>query len=465
MTIEQIWITIGVVFYMTIMLSVGVIVSRMVKTTADYIIAGQRLSWGLSIGTIFATWFGAETCMGSASTAYEKGILGVIADPFGAGLCLILSGIFFVGIFHKFKINTIIDFFQIKFGKNVSMFITIFYLPVYIGWIGAQMLAFGTVLHSLTNIPITPAIFISAIVVIFYTYSGGMWADAVTDFIQMGFIIICFGIVLLNINNSYAGGILELGKKVPAEMFNFYPKTTSSMEWLKYVEAWMIVGLGSLGGQDLLSRIMAARTVTIARWSSVIAGFLYWTVGLIPVLLGIYGRVLLPNYQGESILMDLSIKYLPLPLIALMVGGLLSAIMSTVDTAMLAPASIIGNNIVPFIKPSVNDKTKLFWCKISVPVLGIISLLLALYFKNIYVLCLESWTILLTSFTAPLIFGCFWKRTTPLSVVCSAVAGLVCWIVTGLLLPEYPTKLFGFIASAVTVVFVSLLTRNRVKIS
>ena len=461
MSLQQVWIIVGVVFYMAIMLGIGFWASRKVKDTADYIIAGQRLSWGLSIGTIFATWFGAETCMGSATTAYSKGILGVIADPFGAGLCLIISGVFFAGHFYKLKIKTVIDFFELRFSKRVGMLVSLFYVPVYIGWIGAQMLAFGTVLHALTGLGIEPAIFISALVVIIYTYSGGMWADAVTDFVQMGFIIVCFGIVVYNISSTN-GGLINIIQQIPKEKLHFYPHTTSGLEWMKYIEAWIIVGFGSLGGQDLVSRIMSAKNVTVARWSSVIAGILYWTVGLLPVMLGIVGFILLPNYTGESILIDLSIQYLPLPLVALMVGGLLSAIMSSVDTAMLAPASIIGNNVVPFFVKDVDDKTKLFWCKIMVPILGIVSLFMALYFQNIYELCLESWTVLLTSFTAPLAFGLFWKRTTSAGVIAGAVGGFIAWIAGGLLFPaEYPTKLLGFVVSVTLVFLISLITNDR----
>ncbi|MCE5300517.1 MAG: hypothetical protein LLG37_06565 [Spirochaetia bacterium] len=83
-----------------------------------------------------------------------------------------------------------------------------------------------------------------------------------------------------------------------------------------------------------------------------------------------------------------------------MVCGLLSAVMSSIDTAMLAPASILGNNVIPFFKKDMDDKAKLMWCKLFVPILGVASLIIALYFKNIYELALESLTVLLTSFTA-----------------------------------------------------------------
>ena len=465
MTKGQIWITAGVAFYMVVMLLIGWWASRKVKTTEDYIIAGRRLSWGLSIGTIFATWFGAETCMGAADTARTKGILGVIADPFGAGLCLIIAGIFLAPFFHKMNIKTVIDYFEKRHNKSTGLIMSIYYVPAYIGWIGAQMLAFGTILSTLTSLPMNLSIFISAAVVIIYTYSGGMLADAVTDFVQMGFILICFAITLVCIVMK-AGGIGNLTSDVPGEMFRLWPQQgTSTVGWLSYAQAWMVVGLGSLGGQDLISRLLSAKTQKVATWSAIISGLMYWTLGLIPVLLGIFAFKLLPDFkEGESVLIQLSLIYLPLPLVALMVGGLLSAVMSTIDTAMLAPASILGNNVMPHFKKDMGDKTKLFWCKMFVPILGIFSLVLALYFKNIYELALQSWTVLLTSFTAPLLFSMFWKRTNAPGVLTGSLGGLVAWLIFSFSLPEeYPVAMFGLIVSVVLILFVTLLTQKRVE--
>jgi Na+/proline symporter len=268
------------------------------------------------------------------------------------------------------------------------------------------MLAFGSILNSLTGLSVDVSILISAIVVIFYTYSGGMWAVAITDFVQAGVIIVSFIFVFLNISKT-GGGLITVFQQVDKDLFNFFPKESSFVNWLKYIESWIVVGLGSLGAQDLVSRLVAAKSVKVARWSSIIGGVMYWVIGLMPVMLGILATVLVKELKNDSVLISLSLKFLPIPLISLMIGGLLSAIMSSVDSAMLAPSSIIGNNLIPYFVKNVSDRQKLFWCKISVPIIGFGSLLMALYFKNIYTLCLESWAVLLTSITAPLILGSF----------------------------------------------------------
>lgn len=456
---ENSWIIGSVALYMAAMLAIGWWASRRVHTTRDYIVAGGRLGWMLSIGTIFATWFGAETCMGASGAAFKKGILGVIADPFGAGLCLIISGVFFARYFRKLNIETIVDYFAIRYGKDASWFLSLIYIPVYLGWIGAQLLAFGYILHALTAIPLVPAVIVSTVVVVIYTYAGGMWADTMTDLFQA--VILVAGLaVLYPILVRDMGGFAYARTRISADFFRFVPSSASPLDWLNYLQAWIIVGLGSLPAQDLFQRIMAARNATISRWASVVAGCLYIAVGLLPVLLGILGRIAMPESSGERILVELSLRYLSPPLVALMIGALLSAIMSSADSALLAPASIIGHNIVPSLKPDAGEALQLAWCKWSVPLLAALSLVMALYFQNIYRLCQEAWGILLTGVTAPMIAGVYWKRATTAGAVAGAAAGIVTWIfLKALIGPEYPHNLCGFAASCVVLVMVSLVTQ------
>jgi len=455
----RILILIGVAGYIVLILGIGWRASRRIQNDKDFIIAGGRLGWALSIGTIFATWFGAETCMGSSGTAFQKGILGVIADPFGAGLCLILAGLFFAKKFKERNYETIIDFFEDRYGIRVAKIFSVVYLPVYLGWIGAQLLAFGFILNSLTGFPLLPSVLIATGVVLVYTFLGGMWADTMADFFQM-FIILAGLLVLFPILVKDLGGFGAIRAKIPDSFFHFYPHDRSPASWLHYVQAWMMVGIGSLAAQDLFSRIMAAKNVTISRGSAIVSGLLYITIGLIPVLLGIFGRIAILESSGESILIELALKYLSPLLIALLVGALLGAIMSSADSAILAPSSIIGHNIVPLIKPDASEKLKLTACRMSVPFLGIISLVLALYFKSVYRLAQESWGILLVGIAAPMILGVYWKKTTASGALTGCACGVAAWIGMKVFYPDSPGNLIGFFVSLAATALVSLAPKK-----
>lgn len=458
MTSKQIWLITSIAMYMVFMLGIGFWTSRRIRNTKDYIIAGGKMGWWLSLGTLFATWFGAETCMGSSSTAFQKGILGVIADPFGAGLCLMLAGIFFAKIFHNMKAETVVDFFEKRYGRKMAAALSLLYIPVYLGWIGGQLLAFGLILHALTGLPVMLSVLVSTGVVILYTYWGGMWADAVTDLYQMIFILLGL-VILFPVLVHDLGGFQVVMTRIPAAYFHFYPHSVSKLDWLNYLQAWMMVGIGSLPAQDLFQRMMAPRTASLAQRASILAGLLYMVIGLIPVLLGIFGKVAMPQSTGENILIELAQKYLSTPLMALMIGALLSAIMSSADSALLAPAGIIGHNIVSYLKPGASEALQLKWCHRSILIVGILSLVLALYFRNVYALCMHAWGFLLVGVAAPMIAGVYWKRATTEGAVAGAFAGIFSWILLSLLLPDgYPTHLFGFLISSGMLVLVSYLT-------
>lgn len=447
-----------VALYMLGMLGIGFWCRRRIKDTKDFIVAGRHLGWFLSLGTIFATWFGSETCMGSSSMAFEGGILSVISDPFGAGLCLILAGLFLVRILYRLNAETIIDFLEMRYGVRVGKVLSILYVPVYLGWVGGQLLAFGVILNALTGIPALPATLVSTAVVLIYTYSGGMWAVSVTDLFQM--ILIIIGLVVMFPMVVFdLGGWPTIVERIGPEAFHWYPREAGPLDWLSYIEAWMIVAVGSLPAQDLFQRMMSPKSEKIARRSAVTAGCMYIVIGLLPVLLGIMGRMALPEGNtGESVLIDLTMKYLPLPVVVLMVSALLSAIMSTVDSALLAPAGIIGHNIVHYFKPGAGEEEQLRWCKRSILIVGLISLLLALYFKNIYTLCTQSWGVLLVGVAAPMLGGMYWKKADAKGALASALVGTLTWIGCLLFLPEgHPSNLYGFVASCVMLVVVSLL--------
>lgn len=462
MTTLQIWILSGVGAYIAFILGIGWWASRRIKSDKDYIVAGGQLGWWLSIGTIFATWFGAETCMGSSGAAFQKGLLGVIADPFGAGLCLILSGVFFAKKFRERNYETVVDFFEDRYGGGISWFLCLLYIPVYLGWIGAQLLAFGFILNSLTGFPLVTSVVIATSVVLVYTYLGGMWADTMADFFQM-IILITGLLIIFPVLVKDLGGFANISARIPEEFFYFYPRGAGALDWLNYLQAWMIVGIGSLPAQDLFSRTMAAKSPFVARWASIISGLLYVVIGLLPVLIGIFARLAMPENSGEKILVDVALKYLSPPLIAVTLGALLAAIMSSADSAILAPSSIIGHNIVPMVRRGASEGLKLAWCKASVPVIGLLSLGMALYFKNIYRLCQEAWGILLVGIAAPLILGVYWKGADARGAFAGACAGVAAWISVKVLLPAWPSNLIGFAVSCLVVVVVSLFPKRTVQ--
>ena len=85
-----------VIIYMVITFAVGIYTSKLVKGSKDFVQAGRRLPLFLNAADLFALWFGSETIFGASSEFAQHGLRGVVEDPFGAALCLVLFGMFFI---------------------------------------------------------------------------------------------------------------------------------------------------------------------------------------------------------------------------------------------------------------------------------------------------------------------------------------------------------------------------------
>ena len=408
--------------YMVVMLLVGFWASRKVKKTSDYVVAGRNLNLFLATGTMFATWFGAGTCMGGAGNAYLFGNQGVIFDPWGGAVCLIIIGLVFARLMRRGKFLTIADLFEIRYGKTVGMLSVITCAISELGWLGAQLVAFGTILHLFIGIPLWIGIVVSTIVVIVYTFLGGMWAVTLTDVIQM--IIIVVGLIVMIIfvaplvgglkeifNNDPAGNWMGLNQwsfgytsaanasaELENEGFMYY---SGYMGWFYMIAAWMSLGFGSIVAQDTQQRLLSSRTESVAAWSSTIAGIGYATIGVLPILAGMIYFRLNPDLSIDqalnNILVIISIDYMPGIFTAIFVSALVAALMSSADSAVLAAASLIGYNGVKMVKPNVTEVQTLKYTRILVPVLTCVSLILALWFQVIYNLMVVAWSILLVS--------------------------------------------------------------------
>ena len=85
----------SVLVYLLLSILVGVYAATRVKSSRDYVVAGRHLPLYIVTATVFATWFGSETVLGISATFLQEGLKGIVSDPFGSSLCLILVGLFF----------------------------------------------------------------------------------------------------------------------------------------------------------------------------------------------------------------------------------------------------------------------------------------------------------------------------------------------------------------------------------
>ena len=451
----------GVAFYMVVMIGVGLYASKKTHSTAEFIVAGRSLPLGLLTTTIIATWFGGAMMIGGAGAAYDEGFYGVVADPFGGALCLLLLGLFFVRLFRRLKLLTFVDFVEQRFGRTAAVVATIGSLMSNLFWVSSMLVAFAIVFESLTGVPMVYGILGGAAVVILYTTMGGMLAVALTDFVQM--IIIIAGLfVLLAVVLIDAGGWGNIGPHLPEGTFRLTPPEGATREvWLNYARALVIIGVADIASQTLIGRALAAKSERVAQQAFYLGAIGYLVLGLMPVMIGIIASVTMPGVgNSESIVPTLAIEHLHPVILAVFVGAILAAIMSSADSALLAAGSVISANLLPIVVKDASERLRLRVARWSVPVCGIVAIAIALNAKVVYNTMLDANLLMLAAIIAPFILGVWWKKANRTGALAAMAGGVIAWQITATFFPNLPGDFVGLCVSLVTMLIVTPLTQT-----
>lgn len=417
-------------------------------------LAGRSLPLVLSSAALFATWFGSETVFGASSEFLKGGLYGVIEDPFGAALCLLLFGLFFARRLYNMNLLTLGDFFKVRYGNKIELVASVFLAPPYVGYIAAQLVAMGLILNVVIGLAVWQGVVISAVVVTIYTFVGGMWAISITDFIQS--VIIILGLVVLAvILGNKAGGIGMVIAEMPEENFRFLP-SASAKEIVAYLAAWSVLGLGSLPSQDVFQRAMSSGSARTAVWSSYIAAFLYLTIAMLPLFISLCIKHLYPSElfgDTQLALPNMVLLHTAMPVQILFFGSLLSAIMSTTSSAILAPAAIVSENLIkPLAGGKFSDNQLLLVTRLSVLLFSVIATVMACVRSNIYELVSESSILSLVSLFIPLTMGLYWRGASSAGAFFSMVFGMITWIIFEVYETDWPPLVpatFGSLAGMV----------------
>jgi Na+/proline symporter len=371
--------------YLGLQLLVVLWVSRGVKSEDDYLVAGRsRPLWLLSL-SLFATWFGAETCLGSSAAVFEEGLSGSRADPLGYGLCLLLGGLLIAGRIWNRRYTTLADFYAHRFGPAPEKVAVVILCLTSLIWGAAQIRAFGQVVSATTPLNPQTATFAAFAFVVTYTLLGGLLGDMINDVVQGAVII--GGLLLMLVTIGIDADIPALLAAQPEGRFSLLSPGESIWE---RVDRWMIPVLGSLVAQEIVARMLAAGSPRTARRACYVACGVYVAVGSIPVILGMVGPLVFP-YDGESeqFLIQLAREKLPTLAFVAFVGALLSALLSTIDSILLGVGGLLAHNLViPALKIR-DERARLLANRLVVLAAGAACYVIAVRSTSIYDL-LES---------------------------------------------------------------------------
>lgn len=458
-----------VIAYWLISVAIGLAAATRVHNTKDFAVAGRHLPFYMVTATVFATWFGSETVLGVPATFLNEGLHGVVADPFGSSLCLILVGLFFAAPLYRMNLLTIGDFYKKRYGRGVEVLTTIAIVVSYLGWVGAQISALGLVFNVVSGgeISKTMGMWIGSGTILIYTLFGGMWAVAVTDFLQM--IIIVIGMLWIGGEVSgMAGGVgAVVGHAMESGKFNMLPPPDAK-EVIAFIAAAITMMLGSIPQQDVFQRVQSAKSEKIAVWGSVLGGSLYFLFAFVPMFLAYSATLIDPEMvarlidsDSQMILPELVLTRAPLFAQVMFFGALLSAIKSCASATLLAPSVTFTENILKPALPHLTDKKLLFWMRVVTLIFTVLVTLYAMFSKaTIFKMVENAYQITLVAAFIPLLCGLYWRRATNQGALAAIFCGVGVWLgvhLAGGDDPFVPAQLAGLIASIVGMVVGSLV--------
>ena len=450
-----------IALYLFSNVAVGAWAARRVTNSQDFVLAGRRLPLFLAASVTFATWFGSETIMGAPAMFVEGGFLAVIEEPFGSSLCLFLVGAFFARPLYRLSITTFSDYFRIRFGRSAELLSALMVIPSYFSWISAQLVAIGIVLSVVTDVPREYCIIASASIVMIYTLLGGMWSISVTDFFHNLIIILALAVLGVMLWQE-VGGWETIQKRTPPGFFRFIPQSTGK-DWLAYVAAWITIGLDSIPQQDVFQRVMAAKTEDTSVRASYLASGMYLTVAMLPLFIALSARLLHPDLPKDNqlIIPNMVMRHGSLPLQVLFFGAVTSAILSVSSGAILAPATVFGENVVKFFRPDISDKDLLKTIRWAIVVITVICVgMSTTRDTNIFDLVGESSAFSLVSLFIPLAAGIYWKRANLRGCLWSMSVGFSIWLLCLWLETEHSPMLWGLLASTLAMIAGSLASQS-----
>ncbi|MDD5329416.1 MAG: sodium:solute symporter family protein [Sulfuricella sp.] len=457
-----------VALYLLVSIGIGLYAATRVHNTKDYAVAGRSLPLYIVTATVFATWFGSETVLGISSTFLQEGLGGVVSDPFGSSLCLILVGLFFARKLYRMNLLTIGDYYRARYNRTVEVLTSLCIVISYLGWVSAQITALGLVFSILGQGSISPAegMLLGAAIVLVYTLFGGMWSVAFTDFFQM--ILIVLGMLYIGyVVSGLTGGAGAVVKHAAAAgKFEFWP-ALNARDVLAFVGAWVTMMFGSIPQQDVFQRVMSARTEDTAVRGAVAGGSLYFLFAFIPMFLAYSATLVDPamvqNLIGtdpQHILPSLILDHTPLFAQVMFFGALLSAIMSTASGTLLAPSVTFTENVLKGMFGEMSDRRLLLLIRIVVVCFAAVVTVFALNSKaSIYAMVENAYKVTLVAAFIPLVAGLYWKRANTQGALFSIAFGLASWLLLETLQPDgiWPPQLVGLLLSAVGMAAGSLL--------
>ncbi|MEM1318918.1 MAG: sodium:solute symporter [Bacteroidota bacterium] len=411
-------IDIGIIIaYFVLVLAIGFWIARRTKTGEDLFLGGRSFGWGLIGLSLFASNISSSTIIGLSGAAYTTGIVNSVYE-WMSGIPLIIAALIFVPLYLRARITTIPEYLERRFDRRSQLFfsaVTIF-STIMIETAGA-LYAGSLVLQAFfPNLVLWQTALVLAIIAGTYTASGGLKAVVYTDAIQAVILIFGCGVLTWILYGELDYSWEKVVASVPDGHFSVVrPLEDEALPW-----PGLLMGVPFLGfwywstNQYIVQRVLGGKNIRHARWGVILAGFLKIIPLFIMVIPGAMALSLYPGLEnGDAVFPHLVTHALPVGLVGLVLAGLISAILSSVDSALNSSSTLIVIDFIKPNKPNLTEADIARYGRITTVVLMVVAALWAPQIQNFQGLwdyLQQMFSILVPPIAVIFLIGVFYKR-------------------------------------------------------
>ncbi len=383
--------------------------AKRIHDSDDFLVAGRNVSWLLLFATMGATVIGGGYSIGAVGKTYEWGVLMLLVST-GGYLHFIFSGLVVAPKFREAELYTVAGYFGHRFGEGPRFAVLILSLLFSVFIIAAQMAAFGTVLSTIlpsftdAHVDIRWAILIGGLLVVIYSTAGGLLAVIYTDIYQFIILFTGFLVTLAYAVPDLVGNWNSVIKSVSPEFF----KLDGGKGYAFLITTFLAFLLGETFAPGYATRYCIGRNKAHTRWGIAGVGFfLAFTFPVILFFIALYAREHFPNIDPQQAL-PFALQELHNPWIAgLMIAALLSAVMSSADSALNSSTAIFVKDLFEHQLgwKHKGDRYILRLARIWTAILGVSAILIAILWNDIIGLLLFTYHVWAPAIILPVIVG------------------------------------------------------------
>lgn len=424
--------------YFLFMLGIGIYFMKVNKGGKEYFAGGSMIPWWVSGMTLYMANFSAWTFTGAAGFAYSTGWFAILYFCTWSISYYIGSQIT-AAKWRRTRSISPVEYTYTRFNFTTQQFLSLVIATNFTLSAGVQLAATCKLLAPVMGLDITMVTLVTGIVILAYTFMGGLWAVSITDVVQ-GVILLSVTFIIMPLSLSLVGGPAKLIEALPAlSLDHIYNGVHYTQHWLFSI--FIIMCLGTAAGAA--QRFYSVKNEKDAKRVGKLAGALFVTVPLVFGVPPLVAKVIWPDlsqvdffkpYVGNNpqdlVFIGLCLKLLPNGLIGVFLAAMLAATMSTLSSVYNMVSSILTRDIYQgWFKPDMTDEGQLKVGRIFSVVLGLLVTAMAVVFVNsqfgIFNLMQAFFTLLNIPVVVPVAFGLLFRRVPKWSAIGSIIWGLV----------------------------------------